>query len=66
LILGAALDCAREGIIIKPQIMLPLISSDHEVSLIVPVIRNAYDLVCGQYNSIFPNEVKFIGMIIFV
>lgn len=48
----------REGITVRPQIMLPLICSDHEVSLIVPTIRNAYNLVCEQYASVYGDQVS--------
>jgi len=51
------MDCMKEGIVVKPQIMLPLICSDHEVSLIVPIIRNAYSLVSEQYASVYGDQV---------
>ena len=54
---GAALDCMKEGITVSPQIMIPLVCSDHEVSFIVPIIRNAYALVCEQYASVYGDQV---------
>eukprot|EP01036_Dinobryon_divergens_P024279 gene24279-32714_t len=55
-IFGAALDCMKEGITVSPQIMIPLVCSDHEVSYIVPIIRNAYALVCEQYSSVYGDQ----------
>ena len=57
---GAALDCMKEGITVSPQIMIPLVCSDHEVSFIVPIIRNAYALVCEQYSSVYGDQVGAI------
>lgn len=58
---GAALDCMKEGITVSPQIMIPLVCSDHEVSYIVPIIRNAYALVCEQYSSVYGDQVLLAG-----
>ena len=51
------MDCMKEGITVIPQIMIPLVCSDHEVSYIVPIIRNAYALVCEQYSSVYGDQV---------
>ena len=56
---GAALDCMKEGITVSPQIMIPLVCSDHEISFIVPIIRNAYALVCEQYASVYGDQVCY-------
>jgi len=63
-LVGAALDCMKEGITVSPQIMIPLVCSDHEISFIVPIIRNAYALVCEQYSSVYGDQVDMYSYLI--
>ena len=46
-ILGAVYDAFKEGITVHPEIMLPLVCSDHEIEMIAPVVK-----VRIQYNRI--------------
>lgn len=39
--LGAALDAQDQGVAVKLKLMIPLVSTDHEVEEIAPVIRAA-------------------------
>jgi hypothetical protein len=39
LILGAVFDCYQEGIAVHPEIMFPLVCSDHEIEIIAPVVK---------------------------
>lgn len=52
-IIGAALDVMREGVVVRPEIMIPLVCSDHEVNEIVPIIHKAHDEVCARYASVY-------------
>eukprot|EP01032_Pedospumella_encystans_P017907 gene17907-20396_t len=52
-IVGAAIQARQDNISVKPQIMIPFIVSDHEVSLIIPIIDAAAHLVCNQHGGVF-------------
>lgn len=52
-IFGAALDVMRDGVVVRPEIMIPLVCSDHEVAEVVPIIHKAHDAVCAQYASVY-------------
>lgn len=46
-----------EGIVVKPQIMIPLVFSDHEVSAVTAIIRRAYASECGQAAHCVPYSI---------
>jgi pyruvate,orthophosphate dikinase len=41
--LGAALDAEEKGMHVYLKLMIPLVSTDHEIAEITPVLRDAAD-----------------------
>ena len=53
---GAVFDSYKEGISVHPEIMFPLVCSDHEIEIIAPVVKvRAYSFMplCTSSLSIF-------------
>lgn len=50
-IIEAAIRLQREGIFVKPAIMVPLISHENELKEIVHIIKQAASQVIGQYET---------------
>ena len=50
---GAVFDSYKEGISVHPEIMFPLVCSDHEIEIIAPVVKVRV--------SLCPNEFLVIG-----
>lgn len=39
--IGAAFDAYQLGIPVRPEIMFPLVCTDHEIECVAPVVKNA-------------------------
>jgi len=51
-IISAAIEVQQnEKINVKPEIMIPLVCTDHEIEFITPTIRAAAKEVCEKYNT---------------
>ena len=47
-VVGAALELRSHHIVVKPQLLLPMICTDHEVDLVTPIICKASDRICAH------------------
>jgi len=59
-VVAAAIQCRREGIAVSPQIMIPLVCTDHEVDIITPVILAAAESVCAAEGP--PYSLEMLGI----
>jgi len=56
-IIGAALAAHREGVLVKPRIMIPMVCSEHEVEAIVPIIKRGYANECANAIHCVPYSI---------
>lgn len=49
-IISAAIIAVNEGIEVAPEIMLPLVTTDHEIDMLVPVIRDTYESTIRDFD----------------
>lgn len=47
-LVGAALELRQHHITVAPQILLPMLCTDHEVDIITPIITKASDEICAN------------------
>jgi hypothetical protein len=45
---GAAFAACAEGVTVHPEIMFPLVCSDHEIECVAPVVRDAAAAAVAQ------------------
>eukprot|EP01038_Epipyxis_sp_PR26KG_P012263 gene12263-16443_t len=50
-IFAAAIKVRSESVTVKPEIMIPLVFSDHELECIIPNIHAAHTSTCAKYHS---------------
>ena len=50
-IVGAAIQAHNEELQVKPQILLPMVFTDHEVDIVIPLITSTIAAVCSQIDG---------------
>jgi pyruvate,orthophosphate dikinase len=50
-VIGAAVQAIRQNIPVKPELMIPLVCTDHEIDLITPIISSAVNFVLEKARS---------------
>jgi hypothetical protein len=56
---GAAFAACAEGITVHPEIMFPLVCSDHEIEVIAPVVREAASAAVAQLKVDRPYSITY-------